>query len=115
MDFGRFSDLPAFELEGYSYANFSKRRCRIRVVFSKTDTYVIHSWSPADTPLPEDEEVASVVGEPNEHTERAFAYLLERLPSALPDLQKFVEQLVKKQEEKTQQSSEPKKADDSRN
>ncbi len=94
VEFSSFEGLPACIVEGFSYANFTKRRCRIVVAFSQTDTFVIHSFSPAEKDLPDATKVAKVEGKGNDLTKEAFAYLRPRMAPALPELQKAVDALV---------------------
>jgi hypothetical protein len=97
MEFDSFDGLPEFTVEGLSYANFTSRRCKIAVVFSKSETFVIQSWAPAKASLPNAEKVVKVEGEKNEFTAAAFAFLKPRMAEALPTLQKTVETLIEQQ------------------
>lgn len=101
--FTTFSGVPAYEISGVSYANFSERECRIVLAFANTNTYAVHCFAPRGEQLPDPEKHIDIVGEASPFTEEAFQFLRPRFENLVPSLAEVVDKLRKEIEKEANQ------------
>lgn len=100
------SELPAFHIDGVSYAEVVPRACHITIAFGRAHSYFVHAFAPYGQPVPDAIEHFSLSDEPFEEASVGIDYILKNLESQMPALQKACREIIQQQKGTAAKSAE---------